>query len=93
MRWRWGRIGLFCGGALASTLGVRILRSRDAKKVYAFALSALLREKDYIMDGVTEFREECGDVLADAKERNERLAEEREQVIENRAARKEETGD
>ena len=31
----WGKVGLFAGGVLFGTAGIKILTSRDAKKVYA----------------------------------------------------------
>ena len=30
----WGKVGLFAGGVLFGTAGIKILTSRDAKKVY-----------------------------------------------------------
>lgn len=75
------------GGALAATLGVRILRSADAKKVYTYGTAALLREKDYIMAGITDVKADCEDILADAKELNVAYAEARNRVIENHAKR------
>ncbi len=82
------KTGLFACGALASTLGYRILRSPEAKKVYTFFTSAVLREKDHIMKEVTEIREECGDIYADALARNEALAREEQKLIEDRTAEK-----
>ena len=32
---KWGKLGLFAGGVLFGTAGIRILSSREAKKVYA----------------------------------------------------------
>lgn len=84
----WEKLRLVFGGALLSTLGYRILRSRDAKKVYSYATAAVLREADYIMDIVTDIREDCEDIYADAKARNERYAEEAAQLIEDRAAKR-----
>ena len=39
----WGKVGLFAGGVLFGTAGIKILTSRDAKKVYAFTTAAALR--------------------------------------------------
>lgn len=76
------------GGALISTLGVRILRSREAKKLYTHATAAVLREKDHIMEVVTDVMADCSDILADAKALNEEYAKEQAQIIEDRAAKK-----
>ena len=67
----WGKIGLFAGGVLFGTAGIKILGSRDAKKVYTGVTAAVLRAKDSVMQTVTNVRENCGDILADAKEINE----------------------
>lgn len=71
---KWGKLGLFAGGVLFGTAGIRILSSRDAKKVYAHTTAAALRAKDDIMTTVTTIRENAGDILADAKTINEERA-------------------
>ena len=43
------KIGLFAGGVLFGTAGVKILSSRDAKKVYTECTAAALRAKDCVM--------------------------------------------
>lgn len=62
--------GLFAGGLLFGTAGLRILGSREAKKVYTYATAAVLRAKDDVMTAVTNVREGASDILADAKELN-----------------------
>lgn len=42
----WKKIGLFAGGTLFGTAGVKILSSKDAKKVYTGCTAAVLRAKD-----------------------------------------------
>ena len=44
----WGKVGLFAGGVLFGTAGIKTLTSRDAKKVYAFTTAAALRAKESI---------------------------------------------
>lgn len=66
----WGKIGLFAGGVLFGTAGIKILSSRDAKKCYTTATAAVLRAKDNVMETVTAVRENCGDILTDAREIN-----------------------
>ena len=67
------KLGLFAGGVLFGTAGIRILSSRDAKKVYTHATAAVLRAKEDVTT-VTTLRENCGDILADAKAINEERA-------------------
>ena len=71
---KWGKIGLFVGGVLFGTAGVKILTSREAKKVYAYTTAAALRAKDEVMTVVTTIKENADDILADAKEINEKRA-------------------
>lgn len=74
----WGKIGLFVGGVLFGTAGLKILGSDDAKKVYTHTTAAALRAKEQVMTTVTNVRENAGDILADAKEINEQRAREAE---------------
>ena len=48
-----------------------MLSSKDAKKCYTNATAAVLRAKESVMETVTTVRENCDDILADAKEINE----------------------
>lgn len=64
------RIGLFLGGVLFGTAGVRILGSRDAKKFYVNCLAAGLRAKDCVMTTAANIQENAEDILAEAKEIN-----------------------
>ncbi len=66
----WAKLGLFAGGVLFGTAGIKLLSSQDAKKCYTNATAAVLRAKDCVMETVTTVRENCGDILADAKEIN-----------------------
>ena len=78
----WGKLGLFAGGVLFGTAGIKILGSQDAKKCYTNATAAVLRAKDSVMETVTTVRENCDDILSDAKEINaERAAADAEAVI------------
>ena len=81
---KWDKIGLFAGGVLFGTAGVKILSSKDAKKAYTHATAAVLRAKECVMTTATTIKENCDDVLADAKEINEQRAEA--QVVEDTAA-------
>lgn len=81
---KWDKIGLFAGGVLFGTAGVKILSSKDAKKAYTHATAAVLRAKECVMTTATTIKENCDDVLADAKEINEQRAEA--EVVEDTAA-------
>ena len=69
------KIGLFAAGVLFGTAGIRLLGSRDAKKVYAHTTAAALRAKEDVMKTVTAVREGANDIYAEAKAINERRAE------------------
>lgn len=75
------KVGLFAGGVLFGTAGVKLLSSKDAKKAYTNCAAAALRVKDCVMKAVTAVQENAEDVLAQAKEINEeRYAKEAEAV-------------
>ena len=65
---KWGKPGLFAAGVLFGTAGIKILSSKDAKKVYTHTTAAALRAKDSVMTTVTVIRENAGDILADARQ-------------------------
>ena len=69
------KLGLFAAGVLFGTAGIKLLGSKDAKKVYAHTTAAALRAKEGVMTTVTAVREGAEDVYADAKTINERRAE------------------
>ncbi len=71
---KFGKIGLFAAGVLFGTAGVKLLSSKDAKKVYVHATAAALRAKESVMTTVTAVKENAGDILADAKDLNEQRA-------------------
>ena len=68
------KIGLFAGGVLFGTAGVKVLSSKDAKKVYTNCTAAALRAKDCVMKTATTVQENAEDILAEAQQINERRA-------------------
>lgn len=68
-------LGLFAAGVLFGTAGIKLLGSKDAKKVYTQTTAAALRVKDSVMKTVTVVRENAEDIYAGAKDINERRAE------------------
>ena len=78
------RLGVFAGGVLFGTAGVKLLSSKDAKKVYTNCAAAALRVKDCVMKVVTTVQENAEDVLAEAKViKEERYAKEAEAAEED----------
>ena len=67
-------LALFAGGILFGSAGVKLLASKDAKKVYTHAAAAELRMKDSVMQTVTCVQENAADILASAKDINEQRA-------------------
>lgn len=86
MMFGWGKAAAFVGGALFGSAGVKILTSKDAKKVYVHTTAAVLRMKDCVMATATSLQENCEDILAEAKEINEVRAAAEEQYVENKEA-------
>ena len=62
--------GLFAAGVLFGTAGIKILSSKDAKKVYTQCTAAVLRAKKCVMDVVNTAQENAEDIYADAKQIN-----------------------
>ena len=86
-----GKLGLFAGGVLFGTAGIKILTSKDAKKLYTNATAAVLRAKECVMTVVSNAKENAGDILADAKNINEERIK-AEEVIEDTSAEEVEEG-
>ena len=68
---KWDKTGLFAAGVLFGTAGIKILASKDAKKLYTECTAAVLRAKDCVMKTVTTVQENAGDIYADAQQINE----------------------
>lgn len=79
-------IGIFAGGLLFGTAGVKLLSSKDAKKAYTHTSAAVLRAKECIMSTVTNVRENVDDIIAEAKDINEQRAEAAGEIIEEQEA-------
>lgn len=76
-------LACFAGGALFGSVGLKLLTSRDAKKVYTHLTAAGLRAQKSVMETVTAVQEEAADILAAAKDVNaEREAKEAEVEVE-----------
>ena len=82
-----GKAALFIGGTLFGSAGFKILGSDDAKKVYVHTTAAALRVKEEAMACADTVRENCDDILEEAKKINEERAAAKEaEIIEDTAA-------
>ena len=71
------KAGLFAAGVLFGTAGIKLLSSKDAKKVYTSCTAAVLRAKETVMKTVATIQENAEDIYAEARQINEdRAAEE-----------------
>ena len=70
------KIGLFAGGVLFGTAGIKVLSGKDAKNIYVNCTAAALRAKDSVMKTVTTVQENAEDILAEAQQVNEKRTEE-----------------
>lgn len=75
--------GIFAAGVLFGTAGIKILSSRDAKKVYTNCTAAVLRAKDCVMKTASTIQENAEDIYAEAKQINEDRAAEGEEIGED----------
>lgn len=66
--------GLFALGTVFGLEGIRLLTSKDAKKVYTHCTAGVLRAKDAVLDQITTLQENCTDIYEDAKAINEERA-------------------
>lgn len=76
--------GVFAAGVLFGTAGIKLLSSKDAKKVYTNCTAAVLRAKDCVMKTVSKVQENAEDIYAEAQQINEDRAA-AEEVVEDTA--------
>lgn len=74
----WKKTGIFAAGVAFGTAGIKVLSSKDAKKVYTNCTAAVLRAKECVMKTVSTVQENAEDILADAKAINEERTDEAE---------------
>lgn len=68
------KTGIFAAGVLFGTAGIKILSSKDAKKLYTGCTAAVLRAKETVMKTVAVMQENAQDIYAEAKQINEERA-------------------
>ena len=69
-------------GYAFGTAGIKVLSSKDAKKVYTGCTAAALRAKDCVMKTATTVQENAEDILAEAKQVNEKRDAEKAAAVE-----------
>lgn len=65
------KTGIFAAGVLFGTAGIKMLSSKDARKIYTGCTVAVLRAKDCIMKTATIIQENAEDIYAEAQQINE----------------------
>ena len=68
------KTGIFAAGVAFGTAGIKILSSKDAKKVYTNCTAAVLRAKESVMKTATNIQENAEDIYAEAQQINEERA-------------------
>ena len=66
--------GIFAAGVLFGTAGIKVLASKDAKKLYTNCTAAILRAKSCVMKTATTIQENADDIYAEAQQINEERA-------------------
>ena len=66
--------GIFAAGVLFGTAGIKVLASKDAKKLYTNCTAAILRAKSCVMKTATTIQENAEDIYAEAQQINEERA-------------------
>ncbi|MEJ8744469.1 hypothetical protein DW928_00030 [Firmicutes bacterium AM43-11BH] len=83
--------GIFAAGVLFGTAGIKVLASKDAKKLYTNCTAAILRAKSCVMKTATTIQENAEDIYAEAQQINEERAVAEEVVTDVEEADVEET--
>jgi len=65
------KTGIFAAGVLFGTAGIKLLASKDAKKVYTHCTAAALRAKEAVMKTAANVQANAEDIYAQAKQINE----------------------
>lgn len=83
----WKKGGIFAAGVLFGTAGIKLLSSRDARKIYTQGTAAVLRAKECVMNTASVIQENAEDILAEAQQSNEdRKAQEEAMEMEDASA-------
>ncbi len=74
--------GIFAVGTLFGLEGIKLLSSKEAKKLYTHCTAGFLRAKDSVLDQVTTLQENCSDIYEEAKAINAQRLEKEEDAEE-----------
>lgn len=85
--------GIFAAGVLFGTAGIKILSSRDAKKVYTNCTAAVLRARECVMKTAATIQENAEDIYAEAQQINEERAAKDAEVYADEPEQTEEAGE
>ena len=61
------KTGIFAAGVLFGTAGIKVLSSKDAKKLYTNCTAAVLRAKECVLKTAATIQENAEDVYAEAQ--------------------------
>ena len=78
------KTGIFAAGVLFGTAGIKVLTSKDAKKLYTNCTAAVLRAKSCVMKTASTIQENAEYIYAEAQQINEDR-EAAEEVVEDAA--------
>ena len=78
------KTGIFAAGVLFGTAGIKVLGSKDAKKVYTNCTAAVLRAKECVLKTAATIQENAEDIYAEAQQINEERAA-KEEIFEDEA--------
>lgn len=78
------KTGIFAAGVFFGTAGIKVLTSKDAKKLYTNCIAAVLRAKSCVMKTASTIQENAEDIYAEAQQINEDR-EAAEEVVEDAA--------
>ena len=65
------KTGIFAAGVFFGTAGIKVLTSKDAKKLYTNCIAAVLRAKSCVMKTASTIQENAEDIYAEAQQINE----------------------
>ena len=85
------KTGIFAAGVLFGTAGIKVLSSKDAKKLYTNCTAAVLRAKECVLKTAATIQENAEDVYAEAQQINEDRAAAEEAEEAEKAAEADET--
>ena len=63
--------GVFATGFLFGTVGIKLLSSKDVKKIYIHCIAAVLRARESVLITATVIQENVEDIYAEVKQINE----------------------